>query len=165
MNAIAAAQERAIDVEQIRVLRVPAEAGVHKYIAAGLSRCHALYCHRIQSKTERHELLANGLPYLKYRTFTAAWTLEAAANLAGVDIQLGDGTAEGVAVHAEFLSSLALVSPVMRKHFDEIALFELADGFIVGNAAVMHLGHKDIQFTFHFIPLSYARVVPAFRPA
>lgn len=77
-------------------------------------------------------------------------------------MQLGDGAAESVAVHAERLRGFALVSLVMGQHFDEKALFEFADGFVVGNATGVHLGHKVIQFPFHLIPLSYARVGPAF---
>src|SRR5690348_15995923 len=92
---------------------------------------------------------ARDLSYFKYRTFTAAGTLEAAANLRRIDLKLGDGAAERVAVHAKFLGRFALVAPVMRKHFDEVALLEFAHGFVVGDAAVMHLGHKAVQFASH----------------
>jgi hypothetical protein len=37
----------------------------------------------------------------------------------------------------------------MGKHFQQKALFEFADGFIVGDTSGVHLGHKVIQFAFH----------------
>jgi hypothetical protein len=97
---------------------------------------------------------ARSLPYFKYRTFAAAWTLEATADLQWIDVELGDGAAERVAVHTQRLRGFTLVSFVMRQYLNEKALFELAHGFVVGNSTGVHLGHKVIQLAFHLIPLS-----------
>jgi hypothetical protein len=105
-------------------------------------------------RRHKTDCLPRGLPYFKYRTLSAAWALEAAADLRWIDLKIGDGAAERVAVHAQRLRGFALVSLVMRQYLHEEALFELAHGFIVGNSTGVHLGHKVIQLAFHLIPLS-----------
>ena len=95
-------------------------------------------------------LLTDNLPCVEYRTFAARRTLEAGGtNLCRIDGQLGNGAAERVAVHAQLLGSFALISPVMRQHFDKKAPFELPHRLVVGNAAGVHLRHKVFQFTLH----------------
>jgi hypothetical protein len=97
---------------------------------------------------------ARNLSYFKYRTFATAGTLETAADLRRIDMKVGDGAAERIAVHAESLRGFALVSLVVRQNFDEKALFELAHSLFVGDTAGVHLGDKVIQLAFHVIPLS-----------
>jgi hypothetical protein len=97
--------------------------------------------------------LAHRPVYFKYGTFAPRWALENSSNLRGVQLELGHGAAQGIAVHSEFLSRLALVALVMRKHFQQKAPFEFAHCFGVGDAACVHLTHEVIQFTFHRVPL------------
>jgi hypothetical protein len=66
-----------------------------------------------------------------------------------IEFQFRDGTAKRVAVHAQLARRFALVSPVMRQHFENEAPFELTHCFVVMNAAGVHLRHKTIQLTFH----------------
>jgi hypothetical protein len=69
-----------------------------------------------------------------------------AADLGGVEVQLGEGAAEGVAVHAEFVGGLALVALVVREHFKDVALLELAHCIGVGNAGAVHLCDETVKF-------------------
>jgi hypothetical protein len=49
-------------------------------------------------------------------------------------------------MHTELFGSPALVSLVLRKHFEDVALFELANGLRVGDAGVMHLRNQTVHF-------------------
>ena len=81
-----------------------------------------------------------------------AWTLaagrpaHAVADLRGVHVELGQGAAEGVAVHAEFFGGLALVALVLRQNFKDVALFELTNGLRVRDAGAVHLRDQTVQF-------------------
>jgi len=68
------------------------------------------------------------------------------ANLGGVEVELGEGAAEGVAVHAQFIGCLALIPLMVREHFEDVALLELAHGVRVGDAGVVHLRDKTVKF-------------------
>ena len=71
---------------------------------------------------------------------------ELAANLSGVEVELGEGAAERVAVHAEFVGGLALVSLVLRKHFEDVAFLELANGIHIGDTGAVHLRNESVEF-------------------
>ena len=64
-------------------------------------------------------------------------------------MELRDGAAEGVAVHAELLGSLALVAAVRGEYLQNEALFELTDGFVVSDTTGMHLADQAVQLAFH----------------
>jgi hypothetical protein len=76
-------------------------------------------------------------------------TLEPMANLHGIDIQLGNGAAERVAVHAQLFCRLTLITLMMRKYCKKVTALEFAHSFSIGNAAGMHRCHKGFQFAFH----------------
>jgi len=97
----------------------------------------------------REPALPDGLLYLKYRTLGMRRTLEPMANLHGVDIQLGNGAAERVSMHAQLFCRLTLIALVMCKYFKKVTTLEFTYGFSVGNAASMHRCHKGFQFAFH----------------
>ena len=59
---------------------------------------------------------------------------EAGADLGGVEVKLGEGAGEGVAVHAEFLRCFALVALVLGEDLKDVTAFELLDGVRVGDA-------------------------------
>ena len=77
---------------------------------------------------------------------TAGWPTHAVADLRGVHVQLGEGAAESVAMHAEFFGGFALVALVMREHFEDVALLELANGLRVRDTGTVHLCDQTIHF-------------------
>src|SRR5277367_352256 len=87
----------------------------------------------------------------------------ALANLCAAHIQLRQGPAQGVAVHPEFLGSLALVAPVMRQHLEDVALLELAYSLVVGDSGTMHLRNQNIQFALQKVILTAAGSAPLYR--
>ena len=74
-----------------------------------------------------------------------AWPLahhrpaHAVADLGSVHIQLREGAAQRVAMHAELGRGLALIALVMGKDFEDVALLELPDRIRIGNAGTVHL--------------------------
>jgi hypothetical protein len=68
------------------------------------------------------------------------------ANLGRVHLQLCQRPAQGVAMHAELLGSLALIAFVLRKNFKDVAPLELADRIRIGNSGTVHLNDKTVQF-------------------
>src|SRR5262249_33551101 len=152
VDAIAAAQERAVDIEEIGALLVPAEAVAYED-AALLNSCggrglrrwriHLWFVLAPRLKQgralQRGDLLARRPSCFKNRTFATRRTLEINANLRGIEVEFGHGAAEGIAVHTELFCSFTLVTLVMGKHFHEEALFEFAHGFSIGNSAGVHL--------------------------
>ena len=87
---------------------------------------------------------------LSCRTLTGGWTTHAIANsvtnLGSVHVELCEGAAQRVAVHAKFVGCLALITLVVREHFEDIALLEFANGIRVRNACTVHLRDKDDKF-------------------
>jgi hypothetical protein len=101
-----------------------------------------------------------------YRTFATCRTLESIANLCWIEIEFRDGAAKSVAVHAQFPGRLALVSSVMRQHFQDEALLELTHCLVIGDTPGMHLCHKAVQFTFHRnLFLDFSRLSPGYYGA
>ena len=84
----------------------------------------------------------------------AGRALDAVAELADVDFQLGDGAAEGVAVHAQLAGGAALVAFVLLQDGQDETFFELADTFGIQNIAAVHLQDKRFQLIFHDASLS-----------
>ena len=72
--------------------------------------------------------------------------LESRRDGAPVQFQFGDHPAERVAMHSQLGRGLALVTLVMREHFEDIALFELPNGIRIGNARTVHLCDQGVQF-------------------
>ena len=66
-------------------------------------------------------------------------------------MELGDGAAQGIPVHAKLLGGLALVAAMRGKYFKNEALFELADGFVIGDTTGVHLVNQAVQLAFHGI--------------
>ena len=58
-------------------------------------------------------LRSNSLLVLKYRAFAARGAFESIADLLRIEFQFCDRPAKRIAVHAQFPSRLALVSPVI----------------------------------------------------
>jgi hypothetical protein len=79
-------------------------------------------------------------------TFAAGRPAHAITDLRRVHVELGEGATEGVAMHTKLFGGLALVALVLRKHFEDVALFELANGLRIGDAGVMHLRDQTVHF-------------------
>jgi len=80
----------------------------------------------------------------------AAWrTFDAVAELADIDLQLGDGAAESVAVHAQFARGAALVAFVLLKNGEDKALLEFPHTLGVKDVAAVHLQNQCFQLIFH----------------
>ena len=74
---------------------------------------------------------------------------EAIADLRGIHMKLGNGAAQGVPVHAKLFGGFALIAAMRGEHFENEPLFELADGFIVGDTTGVHLADQAVQLAFH----------------
>src|SRR5437588_2644698 len=87
----------------------------------------------------------------------------AAADGADVELQLGDGAAQSIAVHPQFAGSFALIAVVLLQHAQQEALLELAYGLGIQNAALVHLHHQRFQLVLHSNPshLAPANATPA----
>src|SRR5580658_5949066 len=79
----------------------------------------------------------------------AGRALDAVAELADVDFQLGDGAAQGVAMHAQFAGGAALVAFIFLQHGQDETFLELAHAFRIKNIAAVHLQDKRFQLIFH----------------
>lgn len=64
---------------------------------------------------------------------------DSVADLGGIQVEFGEGAAKGVAMHTEFIRGFALVALMMREHFEDVPLFEFANGIHVRNACTVHL--------------------------
>ena len=49
-------------------------------------------------------------------------------------------------MHAKLFGGFALIPPMMREHFEDVALLELTYSLSVGNAGAMHLRDQTVQF-------------------
>ena len=67
----------------------------------------------------------------------------------GVELEFGNGAAEGVAVHAKLAGSFALVSVAVLQDRENELLLEFADGFGIGNTASVHVHNQSFQLIFH----------------
>jgi hypothetical protein len=93
--------------------------------------------------------LADDFLFQRYRAGAAGWALYAVAELADVDLQLGDGAAERVAVHAQFAGGAALVAFVFFEDGQDETFFEFSDAFRIKNIAAVHLQNECFQLIFH----------------
>ena len=62
-------------------------------------------------------------------------TAHALPYLRGIHAELGESTAECVAVHPELFSGLALIAAVTRKHFEDVALLKLTHRVVVSDTS------------------------------
>jgi hypothetical protein len=79
-------------------------------------------------------------------TLAGGRSTHAIADLRSVHVELGEGAAEGVAMHTEFFGGFALVALVLGEHFKDVTLLELPNGLRVGNAGAVHLRNQTIEF-------------------
>jgi hypothetical protein len=75
-------------------------------------------------------------------------TAHALPYLRGIHAELGESTAECVAVHPELFSGLALIAAVTRKHFEDVALLKLTHRVVVSDTSGVHLEDEVVEFAF-----------------
>jgi hypothetical protein len=80
------------------------------------------------------------------------------ANLGGVEVELGESAAEGVAMHAKFIGCLALIPLMVREHFEDVAPLELPHGVRVGDAGGVHLRNETVKFALQIF-LTYQPLI------
>ena len=72
-----------------------------------------------------------------------------ATDLRGVEVELGECAAKGVAMHAQLLGGLALIAAMAGEDFEDESLLELANRIGVREAGGVHLEDESIEFAFH----------------
>src|SRR5580704_253415 len=107
---------------------------------------------------ELHSALSCCLLLVSYRTGTAGWALAAVTELANVDLQLRNRSAQCVAVHAEFARGTALVPLIFLQHRQNELLLEFAHGFRIKDVAAVHLHDECFELISHGISLSARRI-------
>ena len=81
-----------------------------------------------------------------YRPLAHDGTAHAAADLCGVHVGLGEGAAQGVAMHPQLYGGLTLVALVLRKHFKDVTLLELPHGIRIRDTGTVHLRDEGVHF-------------------
>jgi hypothetical protein len=76
-------------------------------------------------------------------------TFHALPELPYVDLQLGNGAAERIAVHAKLTCRPALIALVFLEHRQNEALFEFTHALGIKNVAFVHLQNECFQLIFH----------------
>lgn len=105
------------------------------------------------TRTLAHHFLLHGFLH-GHGTGAAGRALHAIAELANINLQLGDGAAEGVAMHAKFASGAALIAAIFLEHGENKALLEFAYPFRIKNVAFIHLQDECFELIFHVASLS-----------
>jgi hypothetical protein len=81
--------------------------------------------------------------------------------LSNVNLQFGNGAAQGVAMHPQLTRGPALVSVVFLQHCEDEPLLEFAYRLGVQNIAFVHLQDECFELISHGIPLSFEKLQPA----
>ena len=100
------------------------------------------------------DCLADDLLFQRDGAGAAGRALDAIAELANVNLELADRAAQGVAVHAQFAGSAALVTLVLLEHGHDEPFLEFTHSFGIENIASVHLQDKCFQLIFHAASLS-----------
>src|SRR5260370_5357303 len=72
-----------------------------------------------------------------------------AVQCAQINLQLGDGAAERITVHAQFAGSFTLVAAVFLQNSADKPLFEFVYCLRIKNSAFMHLLNKSFEIVLH----------------
>ena len=98
-------------------------------------------------------ILSNKLPgriiVIPAQPDTARWPFADVAKLADIDLQLFDGAAQGITVHAQLSGGAALIALVLLKHGSDEALLKLAHRLGVKNVAAVHVLYERQKLIFH----------------
>lgn len=105
-----------------------------------------------------------GDPFVESCRAGTTWRAPAAiAELTHVKLELGNGAAQGVAMHSQLPRSAALVALVFLENSCNEALFEFSDRFGIKNVALIHLVYECFQLIFHRISLSVLLKRPDYK--
>jgi hypothetical protein len=97
----------------------------------------------------RYLTLANGFLVVSSRPGAARRPLNAVAQLADIDLQLKDRTAQSIAVHAELARGSALIPLVLLEYGQDKPLLEFAYGLGIENVAFVHLHDEGFELISH----------------
>jgi len=78
-------------------------------------------------------------------TSAARRTFDPGPQLPYINLQLGDGATEGVAMHPQLARGAALVSIIFLQHSEDKALLEFPHRFGIKNIAFIHLQDKCFE--------------------
>src|ERR1700731_4050212 len=81
--------------------------------------------------------------------FASHWATSSIAHLADIQLQLSNGPAECITMHAKFAGRFALVPTVLLQDVQDEALFEFTHGFRIKNAAAIHLRYECFELVLH----------------
>ena len=101
--------------------------------------------------------LTGGAPVVAGGTSAARRAARTWTQRPDVEIQFGDGAAEGVAVHSELACCLTLVAFVLLQNREDETFLEFANGFGIENSAFVHLENQGFQLVFHNASLYHFR--------
>ena len=82
-------------------------------------------------------------------TLAADRAAEAVFDLRGAHVELSEGAAEGVAVHAQLTGGAALIAFIFLEHGEDKPLLKLTHALGVEDVAFVHLQNKCFQLIFH----------------
>jgi len=102
--------------------------------------------------------LTGGAPVVAGGTSAARRAARTWTQRPDVEIQFGDGAAEGVAVHSELACCLTLVAFVLLQNREDETFLEFANGFGIENSTFVHLENQGFQLVFHNASLYHFRV-------
>ena len=111
-------------------------------------------------------LLAGGALIVSREAYAAWGPASPGTEGADVELEFGNGAAQGIPVHAELPCGLALVATVFLQDGQDEPLLEFAHGLGIEDSALMHLKDECFQLVFHSAPLADwlgTAAVPKFR--
>jgi hypothetical protein len=129
VDSVTAVQQRTVNIKEISVSAVPAEARAHeRSFSAGF--WSQVWHVKLDSIDEMDSVLADQLLFFQQRRLLAPHrTPSAIAELANIQLQLSDRPAKCVTVHAKLAGRFALVSPVLLQDVHDEALLEFTHSF------------------------------------
>ena len=73
-------------------------------------------------------------------------------------LQIGDGSAQCIAMHSEFVRCLALISFLLLQDHQHECFLELTEGLIESYAGAVHLFHNTLELSLHNLLLTMLKV-------
>src|SRR5688572_1902504 len=85
----------------------------------------------------------------RQRTRAAWWPPGGGPQRAQVELELGDGAAQGVAVHSQFARRPALIAAILLQDRHDEALLKLTHRLGIQDSASVHLLDECFELVFH----------------
>ena len=81
----------------------------------------------------------------------------------GIYLQIGNGSAQCIAMHSELVRRLALISFFLLQDHQHECLLELTEGVIESYASAVHLFHNTLKLSLHHLLLTMLEVRGRYR--